>query len=98
MGLGTDLLKLRRSRLSSVEALLAGMDRLAEATSDLQIMNRAYALNELGDAVLANVAVHVMENYWGDQPVRKPRRAAGASKRRIRRSELGQLYQRRLFA
>jgi hypothetical protein len=98
MGLGADLLNLRRSKLSSVEALLAGMDRLAEATSDLQIMNRAYALNALGDAVLANVAVHALENDWGDMPQRVSRRTPTATRRRPRRADMVQLYQRRLFA
>lgn len=98
MALGTDLLNLRRNKLSTVEALLAGIDRLAEAQSDLQIMNRAFTLNELGDAVLAHVAVHALENYWGDKPLTKPRRASVGTRRRLRRSDFGQLYQRRLFA
>jgi len=98
MGLGTDLLKLRRSRFSSMEALLAGMDRLAEANSDVQIMNRAFALNALADAVLTNVAVHAMESDWSEEPLHKQRRAANGPRRRIRRSDPSQLYQRRLFA
>ena len=96
MGLGTDLLNLRRSKLSTVEALIAGIDRFAEARSDLQIMNRAFALNELGDAVLASVAVYALENDWSDKPLRKPQRAT--SRRRPRRSDITQLYQSRLFA
>ena len=98
MGLGTDLLNLRRNQFSSVEALLAGMDRLAEATSDVQIMNRAFALNALGDAVLTNVAVHATENDWSKEPLRAARRASASPRRRMRRSDLNQLYQRRLFA
>ena len=98
MGLGAELLNLRRNKLSSVEALLAGMDRLKEATSDLQTMNRAYALNALGDAVLANVAVHALENDWGDVPQRVSRQARAATRRQPRRAEIVQLYQRRLFA
>ena len=98
MGLGTDLLKLRRSRFSSMEALLAGMDRLAEANSDVQIMTRTFALNALGDAVLANVAVHAVENDWSHEPLGKQRRASSSPRRRLRRSDLSQLYQRRLFA
>ena len=98
MGLGAELLNLRRSKLSSVEALLAGMDRLKEATSNLQTMNRAYALNALGDAVLANVAVYALENDWGDVPQGVIRQARAARRRRPRRAEIVQLYQRRLFA
>ena len=97
MGLGTDLLNPRQSKLSTVEALMAGIDRLAEAQSDVQIMNRAFALNALGDAVLASVAVHALENYWGDKPLRKSRRASAISRRRPRRSHFGQMHQRRLF-
>ena len=98
MGLGTDLLNLRRSKLSTVEALLAGIDRVAEATSDLQIRNRVFMLNELGDAVLAKVAVYALENGWSEEPQKKARRAIDASRRRVRRSDSGQLDQRRLFA
>jgi len=98
MGLGTDLLGLRRSRFSSMEALLAGMDRLAEAKSDVQIMNRAFALNALSDAVLTNVAVHAIENDWSHESLGKQRRASNSPRRRLRRAELNQLYQRRLFA
>jgi hypothetical protein len=61
-------------------------------------MSRAYELTELGDAVLANVAVHALENYWGDKPLRKSRRASVSSRHRPRRSDIGQLCQHRLFA
>lgn len=98
MGLGTDLLNLRQCKLSTVKALMAGIDRLAEAKSDVQIMNRAFVLNALSDAVLANVAVHALENHWGDQPLRKSRRASVTPRRRSRQSDIGRLHQRRLFA
>jgi len=98
MGLGSDLLNLRRGKFSTVEALIGGIDRVAEATSELQRMNRAFALNELGDAVLASVAVYALENCWAGQPVQQTQRAVRASRRSSRRSDIGQLYQRRLFA
>jgi hypothetical protein len=98
MGLGIDLLNLRRSQISTVQTLLAGIDRLAAARTDVKFMSRAFELTELGDAVLAKVAVHALENYWGDKPLRKSRRASVTSRRRPRRSDIGQLYQRRLFA
>jgi hypothetical protein len=98
MGLGTDLLNLRQSKLSTVEALIAGIDRLAEAQSDVQIMNRAFLLNALGDAVLANVAVPALENHWGDRPVRKSRRASFISRRTSRRPDIGKMHQLRLSA
>jgi len=98
MGLGIDLLDLRRSKVSTVKVLLAGIERLAAARTDLKFMSRAFELTELGDAVLTNVAVHALENYWGDQALLKSRRASVTSRRRPRRSDIGQLYQRRLFA
>jgi len=99
MGLGTDLLNLRSSRLSTVEALMAGIDRLVEAQSDVQIMNRAFLLKGLGDAVLSKVAVYALESSWGDKPpLRKARRTSAASRRRSRGWDIGQIYQRRLFA
>jgi hypothetical protein len=98
MGLGIDLLDLRRSKVSTVKVLLAGIERLAAARTDLKFMSRAFELTELGDAVLANVAVYALEGYWGDKPLRKPRRASVMSRRMPRRSDIGQLTQRRLFA
>lgn len=99
MGLGVELLSLRRSQISTVQVLLAGIDRLAAARSEVKFMSRAFELTELGDAVLAKVAVYALEAYWGDQPIRKHRRASvGPPRRRAGRPDIGQLHQRRLFA
>jgi len=95
MGLGTDLLCLRRSKTSTVAALISGIERLATAQSETTRMMRAFALTELGDAVLAQVAVHALEACWGDPPLHKRRRAPVTSRRRYRRTDL---YQQRLFA
>lgn len=98
MNLGTDLLNLRRNHTSSVAMLISGIERLASARSETTIMMRAFSLNELGDAVLANVAVHALEAYWGDTPLRSTRRASTNSRRKARRIDATQLNQRRLFA
>jgi hypothetical protein len=99
MGLGVDLLSLRRSQISSMQVLLAGIERLAGARTEVKFMSRAFELTELGDAVLAKVAVYALEAYWGDQPIRKSRRVSdGPARVRARRPNLGQLSQRRLFA
>lgn len=96
--LGTELLNLRRNRTSTVATLLGGIDHVAAAPSDLTRMTRAFALKDLGDAVLANVAVHALEAYWGDMPVAKSHRAAHPSRRRRLHADPGQVHQRRLFA
>jgi hypothetical protein len=95
MRLGTDLLCLRRSKTSSVATLISGIERLATAQSETIRMMRAFALAELGDAVLAQVAVHALEACWGDAPVPKRRRTSNMSRRRYRGSDM---YQQRLFA
>ena len=95
MGLGTDLLCLRRSKTSSVASLISGIERLATAQSETTRMMRAFAVTELGDAVLAQVAVHALEACWGDGPLHKRRRASSPSRRRYRGTDM---YQQRLFA
>lgn len=96
--IGTDLLNLRRNRMSTVATLISGIERLATARSDTTYMMRAFSLTELGDAVLANVAVHALEAYWGDTPLRNARRVTATNHRRSRRMDTAHLYQRRLFA
>ena len=98
MTLGTDLLNLRRNRTSTVLTLISGIERLATARSETAMMMRAFSLNELGDAVLANVAVHALEACWGDMPLRSTRRATATNRRKTRRIDTSHLYQRRLFA
>jgi hypothetical protein len=99
MGLGLDLLSLRRSQTSTMSLLLAGIERLATARTEVKFMSRAFELTEMGDAVLAKVAVYALEAYWGDQPIRKARRSAvGAARARVFRPSPGQFNQRRLFA
>lgn len=96
--IGTDLLNLRRNRMSTVATLISGIERLATARSDTTYMMRAFSLTELGDAVLANVAVHALEAYWGDTLLHNARRVTATNHRRSRRMDTAHLYQRRLFA
>ena len=98
MSLGTDLLDLRRNKTSTVATLLSGMERLATARSETTLMTRAFALNELADAVLAQVAVHALDACWDDSPPPKMRRDPTSLRRRLRQTDAGQLHQRRLFA
>ena len=95
MGLGIDLLCLRRSKTSSVATLISGIERLATAQSETTRMMRAFALTELGDAVLAQVAVHALEACWGDATPLHKRRRAFSPRRRYRGTDM---YQQRLFA
>ena len=98
MSLGTDLLNLRRNKTSTVATLLSGMERLATARSETTLMTRAFALNELADAVLAQVAVHAVDACWDDLPPPKTRRDSASSRRRLLQTAAGQPHQRRLFA
>ena len=98
MSLGTELLNLRRNRTSTVATLLSGMERLATARSETTLMTRTFALNELADAVLVQVAVHALDACWDDLPPPKTRRESTSSRRRRRQTDAGQWHQRRLFA
>jgi hypothetical protein len=99
MNLGSGLLNLRRNKTSTVLTLLSAIDRLEGARSETVKMTRAFALAELGDAVLTNVAVHAAESYWGDAPLRKTRRGRSSSRSKSRRFDpLSSSFQRRLFA
>jgi|SRR3974377_1012522 len=98
MSLGTDLLNLRRNQTSTVATLISGIERLATARSETTLMTRTFALNELADAVLVQVAIHAVEACWSDLPPPKPRWEKSVPRRRLRQNDAGQLYQRRLFA
>jgi len=85
MTLGSELLNLRRNKTSTVSILLSGIERLDAAKSPMVSMTRKFALNDLSDAVLTNVAVHAVEAYWGDTPVPKTRRSQPSPRRTHRR-------------
>lgn len=97
--LGSDLLNLRRNKTSTVATLLGCIEQLSTIQSSTKLLMRTYELNALADSVLANVAVHAQEAYWGDMPLPKARRSASSSRHRTRRqSNPTHLYQRLLFA
>ena len=96
MNLGTDLLNLRRNKTSTVATLIGGIERLAAARSETTLLTRTFALNDLADAVLAQVAVHALQSYWGDAPLPRMQRASISLRRRLHHSDAG--HQRRLFA
>jgi hypothetical protein len=98
MNLGTDLLNLRRNKISTVATLISGFERLAAAKSSIVSKSREWALISLADAVLTNVAVHAQQAYWGDEPLSKSRRASSPARRRRRRIDTTHLHQRQLFA
>ena len=99
MNLGSELLNLRRNKASSVEMLMGAIERVDAAQSVNVRMTREFALHALSDAVLANVAVHANESYWGDAASGKTTRPARGTRRSARRLEASaNVYQRRLFA
>lgn len=97
MSLGTDLLDLRRNKASTVAALIGGIEWLATAKSETTLLTRSFALYELSDAVLVQVAIYALESYWSDTPHPKLHRAPISARRKLRRPESGQIHQRRLF-
>jgi hypothetical protein len=97
MSLGTDLLDLRRNKASTMAALIGGIEWLATAKSETTLMTRSFALYELTDAVLVQVAVYALESYLSDTPQPKLHRAPISARRKRRRPESGQIHQRRLF-
>jgi hypothetical protein len=71
MSIATEILSLRRDRLSSVAALLAAMDWRNTAQHDDVFLKRDYAVLSAADIVLLNVAVHAIESQWeGDEVTR----------------------------
>jgi hypothetical protein len=59
---------------------------------------RDYAVKEAADLVLVNVAAHAAEALNEPPTIRNIRRAVVPFRRKPRRSDPGQLRQRRLFA
>ena len=64
MGIATDILSLRRDRLSSVTMLLSAIERFHE----VRTFNRSFQVNEAADLVLTNVAAHAAEALVAQQP------------------------------
>lgn len=99
MSIATEILSLRRDRLSSVTMLLALLDREHEPMSLYQQATRRYASLEAADVVLTNVAAHAAEAMMYLQPTTGRTRRATSLRGKSRRFNSGSsTLQRTLFA
>jgi hypothetical protein len=96
LSIATEILGLRNKHFSSVEELIAAIERVHEAPLDKK-PGRSFLAREAADVVLTNVAAHAAEALNQFSPIRKARRAASPTRRMLRRFESSQ-HQRRLFA
>jgi len=97
MNIATKILDLRQNQSSSVETLLAAIEWEKAAQGEEHILARRYAVREAADLVLLNVAVHAADAL-SEPPVIRRTRPTVLSRRKLRRSNPGELHQRRLFA
>src|SRR5262249_49757878 len=98
MNVVAEILGLRRDKFSSVTRLLAALDRQGCPSEGCRHgPMRDYAVKEAADLVLLNVAAHAAEQLSDPSSNRKSRRAIAPFRRNPRRSDPGQLRQRRLF-
>ena len=97
MNVATKILSLRQNQSSSVETLLAAIEWEKAAQSEEHFLARRYAVREAADLVLLNVAVHAVDALSEPPVIRRTRRTV-LSRRKLRRSNPGELHQRRLFA
>ena len=95
MSIATEILGLRRDQFSSVERLIAAFEW--ERAAPENILLRRYAVTEAADMVLLNVAAHAADASNEPPTIRKTRRLFQFW-RKLRRSNPGELHQRRLFA
>jgi hypothetical protein len=99
MSVVSEILNLRRDKFSSVTRLVAALGRQGCPSENCaHIPMRDYAVREAADLVLLNVAAHAAEQLSDPSESRKSRRAVVPFQRKPRRSDPGQLHQRRLFA
>ena len=99
MGIANEILRLRRNQASSVQALIGAVDwcRAGYTTS------REYAVREMADIVLLNVAAHaqIAAELLKEAPTKPPSKTRRSILpwRKSRHSDEGHLsHQRRLFA
>jgi hypothetical protein len=98
MSVVTQILGLRREKSSSVANLLALMEWEQTAFDLDHKASRHHAVLGAADTVLVNVAAHCAEALSEPPTTRNTRRAIVPFRRKPRRSDPGQLHQRRLFA
>ena len=94
MSIATQILSLRRDQFSSVERLIAALEW--ERASPEDILLRRYAVIEVADMVLLNVAAHAADGLSEPPVIRRTRRFLRFW-RKPRRSDPGELHQRRFF-
>jgi len=98
MSVVSEILDLRRDKFSSITRLLAALDRQGCPTENCaHVPMRDYAVREAADLVLLNVAAHAADQLNQPPAIPKARRAVVPFLRKPRRSDPGQLRQRRLF-
>jgi hypothetical protein len=98
MSIATEILSLRRDQSSSVKRLLAALEWQKAARDDEHILSRGYAVDEVADIVLLNVAAHVTEALSEPPTIRRTRRVVPSSRRKRHGFDPNQLHQRMLFA
>jgi hypothetical protein len=97
MSIASEILSLRKNQSSSMRTLLGSIEWQKAAQDDEHVLSRGYAVTEAADIVLLNVAVHAADALSEPPRIRRNRRAV-LPRRKSRRSNPGDLYQRRLFA
>ena|SRR5262245_20558521 len=98
MSVVSEILNLRQDQFSSVSRLLAAIDWQRSAFEGDHRLYRSVAVAEAVDLVLLNVAAHVADQLNEPPTTRKTRQSVIPFRRKPRRSDPGQLRQRRLFA
>ena len=99
MSIATEILSLRRERMSSVTMLLALLHREREPAALHQLASRHYASLEAADTVLTNVAAHAAEAMMAMQPIPGRTGRIVSIRRKNRRFSPGpSTLQRALFA
>lgn len=98
MSVATKILSLRQNQSSSVETLLAAIEWEKAAQHEEHILSRHYAVREAADIVLLNVAVHAAAALSEPTVLRGTHRRLLRFWRKPRRSNPGELHQRRLLA
>lgn len=95
MSIATEILSLRRDQFSSVERVIAALEW--ERAAHEHTLLRHYAVTEAADIVLLNVAAHAADALSEPTTIRRTRRFLRFW-RKPRRSNPGELHQRKLFA
>jgi len=84
MGIATGILNLRSSKFSSVETLIAALERYRDAPPE-RALTRLFQVDEAADLVLTNVAAHAAETMVAQQPTADQIRTIASMRRKYRR-------------